>query len=100
MSEYEPPSTIRLPTGAVVQVADLVREANQNIERYNLRTGFNTAISHRATKYTLADRQWQAASTQAEIQRRYSVTAPQARSIKWQARKILNKFYVDAESNS
>jgi len=98
MSEYEPPSTIRLPSGRVVRVEDLIAQANRGIERYNLRTGYNTAISHRATKYTLEEREWQAASTLAEIQRRYQVTTPQARSIKWQARKILDKLDLDTST--
>lgn len=75
--------------GHTYSVADLMRQVGRR-SVVNLRTGLVRRAGRPANlKYTLEDREWQAAATMQEIQQRYSVTASHARSMQWKARQIL-----------
>jgi len=80
---------IRLPDGRTYQIQDLLRRVTRGAV-INLRTGrINRGGRPANLKYSLAEREWQAEATIAEIQQRYGLQETQARNIQWKARQIL-----------
>jgi hypothetical protein len=74
--------------GQQYSIQELLRQVSKSSVT-NLRTGRTNRGARQPTKYSIEERTWQAGTTIAEIQQRYSLKEIQARSIQWKARQIL-----------
>ena len=106
---WREPTEIRLPDGRIFQISDLVGRRTRG-QNYNLRSERRVKLarqtiddkkipkslyqswSRKPAKYQLEERVWQASATVEQIQERYSVTAEQAKQMRYQARYILEKL--------
>ena len=106
---WREPTEIRLPDGRTYKISDLVGRRTRS-QNYNLRSERRVKLaraaiddkkipkslyqtwSRKPPKYQLEERVWQAQATVEQIQERYSVTAEQAKQMRYQARYILERL--------
>lgn len=84
------PDHIHLPNGSRHNIQELLKQAQRNTKRINLRTGRTHAARRRPqnTRYDEAERRWQAEAELLDIQQRYNINEAQARCLRWQAQQI------------